>query len=260
MIQQYGRGVGQGLYGATAPAIAANPTPTVGVANSGISSGALDVSGAAKGSQLGYGNRVAQKKKLRGETEQPEQEASAPLTGLGTGAASGGTPQAALSKTPLLQNSLAGSPVMQQARGEIQSRSQAQSVQAPQQQQQQQASPAVQLPQRQYLDVNKFNPDANPDLPYDQGHSGGTRGYLEGVGQTIAPGRSTTPLLAQQQILQAINMGVDPGYIQDFLNRNPGDTNRIIEGYASERRNTRGGSWQDYALPSAEEAKNYFGE
>jgi hypothetical protein len=256
--------------GATAPTVASNPTPvTPGTATAVASNATAPTSGVddrLNNAQRPRGLTPEQGHQADIERRKKQQQTMAPAAPL----AGAGPANANALSTPLLNQAMANSTTLQgltqQATSRFspmatpQAQANANSV-APQSQGQSQGQQApVYQQQRQYRDVNLDNPEGNPDRPYDQGHSGGTRGYLEGVGQTIAPGRSITPALAQQQILQAINQGVDPGYIQDFLARNPGDTNRIIEGYNSERRNTRGGSWQDYDLPSADEARNYFGE
>ena len=312
MIQQYGRGVGQGLLGATAPAVANNPTPTVGVANSGISSGALDVSGATKGSQLGYGSRVASKRKQRGELPMADEETLAgiggstkpeheELTGGGgtpykggpvhyTTGSIGGTPAA---KTPALQSALNNSPVMQQARGQISpmainNRGPAVggSVTTPAQAPLAGAGatprsgvpmsagvPIYEKDRNEYNlhpggpgyagslaeRINLQNPTGRADLPYAQGGTNG--GWIDGIGETISMGRSITPLLAKQQELQALRLGIPQNFIQGFKQANPGDTNRLIEAYNSEQggQGVGGPSWQNYALPSESEVNEYFG-
>src|SRR6187401_2576390 len=311
MIQQYGRGVGQGLLGATAPAVANNPTPTVGVANSGISSGALDVSGATKGSMLGYGSRVASKRKQRGELPMADEETLAgiggstkpeheELTGGGgmpykggplqyTTGSIGGTPAA---KTPALQSALNNSPVMQQARGQISPMAinnrgpavggSTQPAQAPLAGAG--ATPRSGVPMSAGVPIyekdrneynlhpggpgyagslaeriNLQNPTGRADLPYAQGGTNG--GWIDGIGETISMGRSITPLLAKQQELQALRLGIPANFIQGFKQANPGDTNRLIEAYNSEQGGQGLGqpSWQNYALPTEAEVDQYFG-
>src|SRR6187401_3015999 len=310
MIQQYGRGVGQGLLGATAPAVANNPTPTVGVANSGISSGALDVSGATKGSQLGYGSRVASKRKQRGELPMADEETLAgiggstkpeheELTGGGgmpykggplqyTTGSIGGTPAA---KTPALQSALNNSPVMQQARGQISPMainnrgpavggSVTTPAQAPLAGAGQKSGvpmsagvPIYEKDRNEYNlhpggpgyagslaeRINLQNPTGRADLPYAQGGTNG--GWIDGIGETISMGRSITPLLAKQQELQALRLGIPANFIQGFKQANPGDTNRLIEAYNSEQGGQGVGqpSWQNYALPTEAEVDQYFG-
>ena len=304
MLQQYGRGqgVGQGLYGATAPSVAANPTPTVGVANSGISSGALDVSGATKGSQLGYGNRVASKKKQRGEVGPVEQP---PLAGLGggtmsgTGSSRGGntldTPENAAAKaatqTPALATALSNSPVLAQARGTLAAQAQqagpkigestgattpaAPAAAASRSNVPMSAGVPIYEKDRNEYNlhpggpgyagsaaerINLQNPTGRADLPYAQGGTNG--GWIDGIGETISAGRSITPALALQQRLQALQQGVPASFMQGFLQANKGDTNRLIEAYRSENEGSGigQGSWQNFTLPSEEEARAYFAE
>lgn len=80
--------------------------------------------------------------------------------------------------------------------------------------------------------VNQRNPNADPSMPFVQRGTSG--GYIGGIGTTIGPGRSITPEQYQAQIAQARAAGVPDEYIQAFLRGNPGDSNRILEGYASD--------------------------
>lgn len=89
--------------------------------------------------------------------------------------------------------------------------------------------------------INSYNPEANPDLPYVQG--GNTGGWIDGIGETIGPGRSITSGQRQQQLSGARAAGIPDSYINDFLSRNPGDTNRLIEAYNSEY----GGAGEGYS-------------
>jgi len=107
--------------------------------------------------------------------------------------------------------------------------------------------------------INSFNPTGNKDMPYAQGGTSG--GWIDGIGETIGMGRSITPLLAKQQELQALKLGVPANFIQGFKQANPGDTNRLIEAYNSEQGGQGLGqpSWQNYALPTEAEVDQYFG-
>lgn len=80
-------------------------------------------------------------------------------------------------------------------------------------------------------EINAKNPNADPDKPYVQ--AGDTGGYLAGKGITIGEGRSITPQEAEAQKAAARAAGLSEAEIQDFLARNPGDTNRIQEAFAN---------------------------
>lgn len=89
-------------------------------------------------------------------------------------------------------------------------------------------------------EINAKNPTADPSMPYVQG--GTTGGYLAGVGETIGEGRSITPQQAAQQKQEALNSGLSQAEIDDFLARNPGDTNRLQEAFQNGGDNPTGGS------------------
>lgn len=250
MLQRYG-GVGQSLMGAgpSSPQQTAPATPiTPGTASRNASIDERLNSQTKPQTTSFSGHQANVNRRKRQESAAQEQK---PLAGIG-GNSEGPTGSF---QTPMLQQALQSSPNMQAL---IQ-----QTEQAAQRFRPQQVSASVQsqspVPQSGSVSeyINSRNPEARADRPYVQG--GDTGGYLQGIGATIGAGRSITSDLAKQQTLQAMQQGVPIEYINDFLQRNPGDTNRLIEGYNSERRNTRGGSWQDYALPSLEEAASYFG-
>ena len=100
--------------------------------------------------------------------------------------------------------------------------------------------------------INQRNPHASADMPFVQ--QGNTGGYLDGVGVTIGEGRSTTPAQYQAQISQAEAAGVPSNYIQDFLRRNPGDSSRILSGYASEN----GGQYRDQMMAAQNQPWQQF--
>lgn len=79
--------------------------------------------------------------------------------------------------------------------------------------------------------INKQNLTGDPGKKYvDTGDTGGS---LNGQ-TTIGEGRSITPEQAAAQKQAALAAGIDPAWVEDFLRKNSGDTNRIIEGYQSE--------------------------
>ena len=78
--------------------------------------------------------------------------------------------------------------------------------------------------------INNQNPTADPSKPFVQ--AGSTGGYLDGVGVTIGQGRSLTPAQAQAMYNEAIAK-YGSGDVNSFMQRNPGDYNRIDEGLAS---------------------------
>lgn len=89
-------------------------------------------------------------------------------------------------------------------------------------------------------EINAKNPTGDPSLPYVQ--AGDTGGYLAGKGITIWEGRSITPQEAEAQKAAARAAGLSEAEIQDFLARNPGDTNRTQEAFANGGDNSGGGS------------------
>jgi hypothetical protein len=69
--------------------------------------------------------------------------------------------------------------------------------------------------------INSQNPEKDPAKSYDQYDS-------------IFPGRSINQATAYNQYNDAVGQ-IGQGWVDDFLARNPGDTNRIMEAYQSER-------------------------
>src|SRR5688572_17599176 len=81
--------------------------------------------------------------------------------------------------------------------------------------------------------INAANPGGeNQGLPFVQG--GSTGGWIDGIGETVAPGRSITPAQHAQYRQAAIAAGVPEDWLDDYLARNPFDAHRAIEGYRSE--------------------------
>jgi hypothetical protein len=79
--------------------------------------------------------------------------------------------------------------------------------------------------------INSYNPEADPSKPYVQGGDSG--GWLDGVGETIGPGSSITKSQAQNYYNDALKQ-FSKGDVDDFLARNKGDYNRIVEALSSE--------------------------
>jgi hypothetical protein len=81
--------------------------------------------------------------------------------------------------------------------------------------------------------INGANPGGdNQHLPFVQGGTSG--GYLEGVGETVAPGRSMTRAQHERYYQEALDAGIPQDWLDDYLVRNPWDAHRAIEGYRSE--------------------------
>jgi len=90
--------------------------------------------------------------------------------------------------------------------------------------------------------INQRNPTMNPDLPFVQRGTSG--GYTDRDGITIGAGRSISPAQYQAQIAQAQQAGIPASWIQGFLQANPGDSNRLLEAYASEDEGAHRGAMQ----------------
>jgi len=90
--------------------------------------------------------------------------------------------------------------------------------------------------------INQRNPTMNPDLPFVQRGTSG--GYTDRDGITIGAGRSISPAQYQAQIAQAQQAGIPQSWIQGFLQANPGDSNRLLEAYASEDEGAHRGAMQ----------------
>lgn len=88
-------------------------------------------------------------------------------------------------------------------------------------------------------EINEQNPDADPSKPYVQ--AGDTGGYLDGVGVTLGEGTSITAGDRDRYLQDARNVGLSDSTVQDFLKRNPGDYNRIVEAYADDGGGDGGG-------------------
>jgi len=81
--------------------------------------------------------------------------------------------------------------------------------------------------------INAANPGGeNPHVPFVQG--GTTGGYLAGIGETVAPGRSLTRAEHDRYYNEALAAGIPQEWLDDYLARNPWDAHRAIEGYRSE--------------------------
>lgn len=87
--------------------------------------------------------------------------------------------------------------------------------------------------------INKQNPTGDPGKPYvDTGDTGGS---LNGV-TTVAQGRSLTQSQADEQKAQALAAGYSESQWNDFLKRNPFDTNRFLEGQTNLTGGASGGA------------------
>lgn len=97
--------------------------------------------------------------------------------------------------------------------------------------------------------INRQNPTAALDKPYVQ--EGDTGGYLVGTGVTVGEGRSVTPAEAAAQKAQFLASGYSEAEWNDFMARNPLDSNRALEAQTNGGENKSGGSgWSSQALGS----------
>ena len=78
------------------------------------------------------------------------------------------------------------------------------------------------------------NPNTNtpPDLYHEP--AGNTGGWIDGIGQTIAPGSSITPAQRDSYTQGALGQGISQGWIDAYIARNPNDFNRLEEAYFSD--------------------------
>lgn len=67
--------------------------------------------------------------------------------------------------------------------------------------------------------------------PPDGQNTPGGGGYLDGIGETIRPGSSITRGQADEYRRNAIASGIPEAWVDDFISRNDGDFNRIVEAY-----------------------------